>query len=242
MASLKKQTIGDLNCHIITAEKAECLVVLCHGFGAPGDDLVQIGAHLLETHSDLMDRVVFVFPEAPLSPEEMATFGGRAWWPLDMAQLNRAIESGDIRDLRRESPNLLPAAREVVNIVIEQLHEELGLTMAQTIIGGFSQGSMLATDLTLHAEEKPAGLIIWSGTLLNEEVWQAQKETIEGLSVIQSHGTVDQILPFQASRWLESLLQEGGANVQFIEFDDGHTIPPEAMTAAVGLIRQTLES
>lgn len=240
MASLEKRTIGDLNCHIITAEKPECLVVLCHGFGAPGDDLVQIGTHMLETHSELMDRVVFAFPEAPLSPEEMAMYGGRAWWPLDMAQLNRAIESGDFRDLRKDSPELLPAAREAVEDVITQLHEELGLSMAQTIVGGFSQGSMLATDLTLHAEEKPAGLIIWSGTLLNEEVWQAKKETLKGLSVIQSHGTVDQILPFEASRWLETLLKEGGADVQFIEFNDGHTIPPEAMTAAVGLIRQTL--
>ncbi len=242
MASLEKRTIGDLNCHIITAEKPECLVVLCHGFGAPGDDLVQLGAHILESQPDLMDRVVIVFPEAPHSPEEMAMYGGRAWWPLDMAQLNRAIESGDFRDLRKEAPELLPVARKAVVGVIEQLHEELGLTMANTIVGGFSQGSMLAIDLTLHANEPPAGLIIWSGTLLNEEVWQAKKETLQGLPIIQSHGTVDQILPFEASRWLETLLNEGGANVQFIEFHDGHTIPPEAMDAAVGLIRQTLET
>lgn len=240
MAALEKRVIEGLQCHLITAEKPECLVVLCHGFGASGDDLVQIGAYLLETQPELMDRVVIVFPEGPLSLDNLGMYGGRAWWPLDMEQLNHAIETGDFRDLRKESPELLPVSREKVHGVITKLQGELGLNMAQTIVGGFSQGAMLTTDLALHAAEKPAGLVIWSGTLLNEADWRAHAASLQGMPIIQSHGTNDQILPFAASRWLQEMLKEGGAEVRFIEFQGVHTIPPAALDATGQMIRQVL--
>lgn len=240
MAALEKRVIDGLQCHLITAEKPECLVVLCHGFGASGDDLVQIGAYLLESQPELLDRVVIVFPEGPLSLDDLGMYGGRAWWPLDMEQLNRAIETGDFRDLRKESPELLPVSRDKVHGVIAKLQGELGLSMTQTIVGGFSQGAMLTTDLALHAAEKPAGLVIWSGTLLNEADWRAHAASLQGMPIIQSHGTNDQILPFAASRWLQEMLKEAGAEVRFIEFQGVHTIPAEALDATGQMIRQVL--
>lgn len=241
MPTLQTRQIGDLNCHVITAERPELLLVLCHGFGAPGDDLVQIGAYLLETNPELVDRVVIAFPEAPLSLTDLGMPGGRAWWPLDMEKLNRAAMSGDFRDLREESPELLPVAREKLNKTIEILQTELNLTNQQTVIGGFSQGSMLATDSTLHASQKYAGLIIWSGTLLNESAWRPLSPTLSGIPIVQSHGTSDQILPFAAAGWLREMLNAGGANLKFLEFSGGHTIPPESLDAAALLVNTVLD-
>ncbi len=241
MAALERRTIGELNCHVITAEHPECLVVLCHGFGAPGNDLVQIGAYLLESNPEFVDRVTIVFPEAPLSLAELGMPDGRAWWPLDMMRLNRVVESGNFRDLRAESPELLPSSRDKVHQVITELQSGLKLDMSQTIVGGFSQGSMLVTDLTLHADPKPAGLVVWSGTLLNEAVWRPLAASLSGLPIVQSHGTTDEILPFEAAESLKEMFNEAGAQTRFLKFSGGHTIPPEAIQATSELIQPLLK-
>lgn len=240
MPHLERRVLGELNCHIVTAEHPECLVVLCHGFGAPGDDLVPIGELLLQANPHFVDRVAFLFPEAPLSLEALGVPGGRAWWPLDMLKLQMAVESGDLRDLRNDAPELLPRSRQLLTSAMQVLQTELGLSMSHTIVGGFSQGSMLATDFALNASELPAGLVVWSGTLLNEQDWRAKADRLRELPIVQSHGTSDPILPFQAARWLESMFQAAQANVQFIEFSGGHTIPPPALEATAELIESCL--
>ena len=66
------------------------LVVLMHGFGAPGTDLVPLARVL-----DVPREVRFAFPEAPLDlgPEAM---NGRAWWRIDMARMQRAMMTGEV--------------------------------------------------------------------------------------------------------------------------------------------------
>lgn len=241
MAMLETRQIAELKCHVITADRPEALVVLCHGFGAPGDDLVQIGAYLIETQPHLRDRVAIVFPEAPLSLDEMGMYGGRAWWPIDMMKLTQAVESGDFRDLRNETPELLPSSRGKVEQVIAQLHQELGLDMSSTLIGGFSQGSMLATDLTLHAADKPAGLVVWSGTLLSEGTWRPLAASLQGLPIFQSHGTTDPVLPYDAAIWLKEMFEKNGADVNFLQFSGGHTIPPAALDAVCTMLQAVLD-
>src|ERR1700741_2128069 len=71
------------------------VVVLMHGFGAPGDDLAQLWRVM-----DVPREVRFVFPAAPLAPREFAPFGGRAWWMIDVAALQR----GAARDRSGETP------------------------------------------------------------------------------------------------------------------------------------------
>src|ERR1700722_17433307 len=80
------------------------VVVLLHGFGAPGDDLVS-----LWRTPRVPAATRFIFPEAPreLGPGYM---GGRAWWMIDMARLQQAIARGDARD-SDEVPAGLDAAR-----------------------------------------------------------------------------------------------------------------------------------
>lgn len=237
---LEKRRVGALNCQLITAEQPELLLVLCHGFGAPGDDLVPIGGYLLQSQPEWADRVAILFPEAPLSLAEMGMPGGRAWWPIDMLKLSQMMQLGEFRDLRSEAPERLPLCRDLLTESISALQSELNLPMSQTVVGGFSQGAMLATDWTLHAAEPPGGLVVWSGTLLNEVDWRARSQNLSGLPIVQSHGTEDQILPYQAAECLQELFTSAGAEVNFVPFRGGHTIPPPAIAAAVSLLNTLL--
>ena len=77
--------LGSLTCRVIqdkgAAQAPDLTVVLCHGFGAPGDDLVGLVGPLLELEPALQTGVRFVFPEAPLALEEYGG-GARAWWRI----------------------------------------------------------------------------------------------------------------------------------------------------------------
>jgi phospholipase/carboxylesterase len=226
--------LGDLNCRVVGPFSADrppqAAVIFCHGFGAGGDDLVPLAGELMQLNSDLADNYVFIFPEAPLSLPEMP--GARAWWPIDLITLQQAAEQGRLRDLRQEAPPLLPEAREKLMGVISAVQEHTGLRLSRFVLGGFSQGSMLATDVALRLPEVVGGLIVFSGTLLVEPEWRELAMKRPELRVLQSHGTVDPLLPYEAALWLRDLFQESGADIEFLSFAGMHTIPYEAVTAS----------
>lgn len=239
MASTSRK-LGGLDCRILDAlpvgQRPELEVVLCHGFGAPGTDLVPVGAEILRAAPHLAEKVQFVFPAAPLSLDDQGLYGGRAWWPLDIARLSLAIERGELRDQRHHTPDELPAARDKLMEAIQALQAETGLPLSRFVLGGFSQGAMIATETALRLPQSPAALIIWSGALLCENVWRELAKNHPGLPVFQSHGRFDPILPFEGAVWLRELLQEAGAEVTFLEFDGQHTIPLEALEHTVALL------
>lgn len=212
------------------------IVVLCHGFGAPGTDLVPFGPELLEHSPELAERVQFLFPEAPLDLADIGMPGGRAWWHLNMWKLQNAVATGEFRDLREEQPEGLEFARRRLMALIAEWSERSGVPVSRFVLGGFSQGSMLATDVTLYLDENPAGLIVLSGTLLNEAVWRRLAARRAGLPILQSHGTDDPILPFQAAEWLRDMLSEAGATVEFVRFRGGHGIPMEVFDRVAVLL------
>ena len=226
-------TLGGLKCRIVDrlpeGQAPQLVTVLCHGFGASGDDLVPIGAELLNLNPGLSSKVRFIFPEAPLSLDEFGMYGARAWWPLDIAKLNAAIATGEFRDLRNDLPDELPQSRQMLMDMITEVSQQTGLPVSRFVLGGFSQGAMLATDVALRLPEPPAALCIWSGTLLCEEIWKELAAKRGPLTVLQSHGRQDPLLPFKAAIWLRDIMMESNFDVDFVEFDGVHTIPFEAM-------------
>lgn len=213
-------------------------VVLCHGYGAPGDDLCGLAEVI-----DAGGRARWFFPEAPhrMPPE----FGpmGRQWWPIDMMAIQRAIMSGAGRVIDPEAePEGMPEAREALTESLAWLKEHRGLDPARTVIGGFSQGSMLTTDLALSSDETYAGLLIFSGTLLARPRWEAAlRARATPLQVFQSHGSVDPILPYAAAESLRSTLTAGGAKVEWVPFKGAHGIPELVMARAGSWLRDRFE-
>ncbi|MBV2168271.1 MAG: serine esterase, partial [Bdellovibrio sp.] len=98
------------------------------------------------------------------------------------------------------------------------------------VLGGFSQGAMLATELYLRAPETPAGLVIMSGTLLHQEEWKKHIPARAGQRFFQSHGEMDPILGFKQAQKLETLLTQNGMKGSLLSFRGGHEIPPQVLT------------
>lgn len=204
-------------------------VILCHGFGAPGDDLVGLGPELAR-HVPALAATRFYFPAAPLSFADLGWGDARAWWLIDMAAVQRLQhDEAALREFRKVEPQGLAEARRMLLALVQHVADSTGLPMSKLVLGGFSQGAMLATDVALRLEEAPGGLVVLSGTLLTEDTWRVKARARAGLPVFQSHGRQDPVLPYQAAEWLKELLVEAGMQHEFVPFDGGHTIGGEAL-------------
>ncbi len=220
-----RATLGGLSCQVFPereAGKPKGAVVLCHGFGAPGDDLVPLYGELVHMRPELATQR-FIFPEAPLALGP----GSRAWWMIDMTSLE-LMQRGDLqalREFRKAEPEGLAASRALLRNLVDEVSAQTKLPISKIALGGFSQGAMITTDVTLRLEEAPRALAIMSGTLLMEDVWRQKAKARAGLRVLQSHGTQDPLLGFTSAEWLRDLLLEAGMKVDFVSFRGGHTIP-----------------
>lgn len=213
------------------------VVVLLHGYGAPGEDLVPLYRVL-----EVPREVRFVFPEAPLSPPEFASFGGRAWWPIDVAAMQLAMMQGRTRERTRSLPDGLESAHTLLVGMLDELERELQVSSDRIVLGGFSQGSMLACDVVLRTTRPFAGLVLLSSTPLGLDTWQPLMAARRGLPILQTHGTQDPLLPFAMAEELRDLWQAAGASVQWVPFPGGHELPHAALDGLSRFIRECFGS
>ena len=239
ISNFRKTRYGQLDTVVASHGEAGDLVtgvvVLCHGFGAPGTDLVPIAEEWFGSIPEFKG-VRFVFPAAPLELDP--AYDARAWWEIDIERVQQLMETGDFRELRNSQPPRLAVCREMVEQLIAEVAKQWDVVPGQIVVGGFSQGAMLTTDLMLNAPCPLGGLICWSGSLISEHQWRAAASANVKTSVVQSHGTLDPILPFAGAEALRELLVENGYQVEFVPFQGQHAIPPQALTAAGQLIRR----
>lgn len=225
--------LAGLTTHLHGPSDAATTCVLLHGFGAPGTDLVSLARELAAP------GVRFAFPEAPLALGGM--YGdGRAWWHLDLAQIEAELRRGTPRDRRAEIPEGLVEAREQLGRLLDELAARFAGpdgAPGRVVLGGFSQGAMLALDVALHRAVPPTGLLLMSGTLLAESEWTPRMASLRGVRVLQSHGRADPLLSFAIAEQLRDLLRAAGAEVDWHEFAGGHQIPGSVLHAAAQLLR-----
>jgi phospholipase/carboxylesterase len=237
-SEMNVRTLGSLRARTIvktsgtTAKNAgtgPLTVVLMHGYGAPGDDLVSMAESI-----DAPAGTTFVFPQAPLVlSDPMMPFLGdaRAWWEIDIGRYERAIRQGTLEELIKDEPAGMASARDAVVAMLDALDAETKTPGARIVLGGFSQGSMIATDVALRTKRPLAGLVILSGTLLASTEWLPRMADRKGMRVLQSHGAEDPILPFALAQVLHRALAEAGLETSFLPFEGGHGIPPSVMRA-----------
>jgi phospholipase/carboxylesterase len=211
------------------------VVMLLHGFGAPGDDLVPL-ADAIEAPA----KTRWLFPEAPLSLN-MGFGDSRAWWIIDFARIQADRAAGRIRDLSVEVPQGLALARERMVAFLKELPRQFPIDYKNTIIGGFSQGAMLTCDAVLHTDYPFAGLVQLSGNLLAQAVWGPLMAKRKGLPVFQSHGTKDDILPHIGAERLRDALCQSGLRVEWHSFRGGHEIPETVLRSLSTFIMKAFE-
>lgn len=235
---MREQRLGGLRTRIAGGIDGEGggngpVVILLHGFGAPGDDLVPL--------ADVMDVPTgtrWLFPEGPL-PLNMGFGDSRAWWMIDMARIQADRAAGRVRDLSMEIPKGLALARARMLAFLNELPRRLPIDYKKTVIGGFSQGAMLTCDALLHTDYPFAGLVQLSGNLLAQPVWSPLMSKRKGLPVFQSHGMQDEILPYVGAERLRDALTKSGIAVNWNSFRGGHEIP-ESVRRALNVFLKTV--
>jgi phospholipase/carboxylesterase len=224
-------------------EQPALAVVLCHGYGAPATDLVGLAQPALLTGQFAAGqgggpKVAFIFPGAPLDLTDQGLPGGSAWWHIDRDRLINRRTPELMAQFRRACPPGLPEARDRLVHLLAEAGKRFGLPADRFVLGGFSQGSMLATDVALRMKKPPAGLCILSGALINEDEWRPLAQERGALPVFQSHGRYDSILPFQMGQALHELLGQGRGEAEFFPFDGDHEINLDVLREMTRFLRR----
>ena len=185
------------------------LVVLLHGVGADGEDLIKLAPALAAA----LPGAAFVAPNAP-EPCDMAPFGCQ-WFSL--------------RDRRPDT--LLRGVQAVAPLIGAFLDAELerhGLTDRQLALVGFSQGAMLAMYLAPRRPRALAGVLGYSGALIGGE--RLPQEALSRPPVFLVHGDADEVVPAHAMYAAVAGLQAAGIPVQWsLRRGLPHAIDPEGI-------------
>ena len=236
-----RERIGTLDCVVIRPEAAvrsAALGVFCHGFGAGGDDLVGLAGEILQVAMP-QQPVTLVCPAALLSLEDQGLPGSRAWWLLSIQRLLSALEEGRYDQVREEVPEGIEEARAQLGATISLALDRCELDESKLLLGGFSQGAMLAVETAcLGLPQPPQQLCLYSGALICEGRWKPVASRLKHTQIFQSHGRMDPILPLQTGQWLRDMLRAQGCQVDFVEFNGPHTIPATAITHTAKLLAE----
>jgi phospholipase/carboxylesterase len=237
---IEKSAWGRLNSYLVhdlpAGRPPKLGIVLSHGYGAPGTDLVGLAQPLISLAPGIAEQAVLIFPAARLDLSSTGLPVGRAWWPVDLDRLINHPTPDVLASFRRDCPPGLRESRDMLMQLLEEAGQHFGLAADRFVLGGFSQGAMLAMDVALRLPKPPAGVIILSGALINEAEWRKLAPHRGPLTVLQSHGRQDSILPFPMAAALRDLLLESGADVDFVVFNGDHEIPPLVLERAAKFV------
>ena len=171
------------------------------------------------------------FPDGPISVPLGFMMEGRAWFPINMAELETAMNNGDHRKFADKSSEEFDHSQE---LAVEFL-KEVSAHYSKLIIGGFSQGAMLASHVFTEVETD--ALALFSGTLMDKESLSSKLSSTKEIRFFQSHGSADPLLEFSQAQDLHQFLESKGLKGEFISFEGGHEIPPAALEGFLRLIK-----
>ena len=195
---------------------APLTLVLLHGYAMEPADLSPF-AHSIGIPA------YFLLPQGPVTSPN----GGHAWWEVDLEARQSALALGP-RDLANDHPSGLADARRQFGQFLAALTAEAKpghSANRKTVIGGFSQGGMLALDWVLRGNQRVDGLALLSTSRLAVDEWEPQRERLHDLPVFLSHGATDRDLAFAAGERLRDFLLESAAQLTWSPFEGGHEIP-----------------
>ncbi|HBQ36969.1 MAG TPA: phospholipase [Rhodobacteraceae bacterium] len=203
--------------------KATSMVIFLHGYGADGDDLMGLAKPL----APYMPDTVFVSPDGP---EECAgNEAGRQWFSVPW--IDNSSEEDAVAGMK--------VAVEDLNVYIDKIVKEEGVSIEKTVLFGFSQGTMMALQLAPRREEVFAAVVGFAGSLMLPD--DLREEVISHPPVMLLHGEDDDVIPPEALNKAEFALNTLGFEVYpYIMQKTGHGIASDGLSVAAGFMREKL--
>jgi len=198
---------------------ASSLVVLLHGYGANGEDLIALG----DAWRPRLPHAAFVAPNAPHTLPGMD--GGRQWFALSLSDPGEYWRG-------------VTAARPLLDSFLDAELARYRLAANRLVLVGFSQGSMMALHVGPRRRAAPAGIVAYSGLLAGPE---HLGEATSHQPVLLVHGEMDELIGVEALHAAREALAGAGMLVEWhIRPGLGHGIDREAHWLAGDFIAQVL--
>jgi phospholipase/carboxylesterase len=192
------------------------LMVLLHGYGANGEDLIGLGWQWRALWPDM----AFVAPDAPTPCA--ANPAGFEWFALAAERIAERLEG-------------VALARPVLVDFLAELWAQTGLSPRDTVLCGFSQGCMMALHVGLSLDRPVAAIVGFSGALMLPE------GPIARPPVALIHGELDAVLDAELSRNAARELAARGLEVALhISPGAGHGIAPDGLVFATAFLTRRL--
>ena len=206
----------------VAGGKPRCLVILLHGLGADGNDLIG----LQQYWGRLLPDAEFVSPNAPF-PCDMAGYGYQ--WFSVQDRTPAAMLAG----VRAAAPTL--------DAYIDEELQKRGLTESDAALVGFSQGTMMSLFVGLRRERALAGILGYSGRLIAPELLAGELRSRPPVLLV--HGTEDPLVPFESMATAETALKAAGVPVETLACPGiEHSIDPEGLQRGGLFLRQVLSA
>jgi phospholipase/carboxylesterase len=195
--------------------KPKQLVVLLHGYGADGNDLIGLAPVL----APLMPDAIFAAPNAPYPCDGNPM--GFQWFPIN---INRPPDpAARLAGARAAAP--------FIDAFLDGMMAKYGLDESQTALVGFSQGTMMSLHVGLRRKKQLAGIVGFSGALAGADV--LKDEIRSRPPVLLAHGDADEMLPHVLSEQAAAALRQNGVDVTLhIAPGVGHGIDESALSHA----------
>jgi phospholipase/carboxylesterase len=202
--------------------KARRLVILLHGLGADGNDLIGLAPYWAR----LLPDAEFLSPNAPF-PCDMAPYGYQ--WFSSQDRSPEAVLGG------------VRAAAPILDAFIDGALEERGLGSRELALVGFSQGTMMSLFVGLRRAEPVAAIVGFSGRLLAPELLASELRSRPPILLV--HGTDDPVVPYSSLAAAETTLKVAGVPVETVtSVGIGHSINDEGLRRGGQFLKDALSA
>ncbi|NDE90351.1 MAG: phospholipase [Alphaproteobacteria bacterium] len=196
------------------------LVVMLHGVGANGEDLLDLG----HVWKDVLPECVFVSPDGA-EAYDMAPFG-QQWFSLRDRNPEVMLEG-----IKKTQP--------IIDAYLDALLTEFSLPASKLALIGFSQGTMMSLYLAPRRAAQIAGVLGYSGALLNGEALPLEAKTKPPICLV--HGVQDEVVPAAASRMAQQIFDKQGFACELHMRDHlGHSIDDGGLTLGAAFLQRIL--
>lgn len=197
------------------------LVVLLHGVGADGADLITLSQAMGQT----LPHARFIAPNGPEACD-MAPMGYQ-WFSLSDRNPSRMLEG-----IRRSA--------QLIDAFLDAELAKDGLRAHQLALLGFSQGTMMSLHVAPRRTKAIAGVLGYSGALVGPDMLEQESKSKPPMLLV--HGDADQVVPVQAMHAAVSGLKAAGISVQSsVRPGLQHGIDPEGLVAGAAFLAQAFK-